>query len=100
MDSQGGMWLGTYFGGLNYYQPIRNRFKNIERIPFQKLALSDNVVSCIVEDRQKNLWIGTNDDGLNLYTPPIPNNLSITHCRENQREDGFGSNNIKIRICG
>ena len=54
MDSQGGMWLGTYFGGLNYYHPIRNRFKNIEHIPF-KNSLSDNVASCIVEDKQKNL---------------------------------------------
>lgn len=52
MDSQGGMWLGTFFGGLNYYHPIRNRFKNIKSIPF-KNSLSDNVVSCIVEDKQK-----------------------------------------------
>ena len=93
MDSQGGMWLGTYFGGLNYYHPIRNRFKNIERIPF-KNSLSDNVVSCIVEDRQKNLWIGTNDGGLNLYNPE---NRHFIHyaLQENQREEGFGSNNIK-----
>ena len=87
------MWLGTYFGGLNYYHPIRNRFKNIERIPF-KNSLSDNVVSCIVEDRQKNLWIGTNDGGLNLYNPE---NRHFIHyaLQENQREEGFGSNNIK-----
>lgn len=93
MDSQGGMWLGTYFGGLNYYHPIRNRFKNIERIPF-KNSLSDNVVSCIVEDRQKNLWIGTNDGGLNLYNPENRHFIHYT-LQENQREEGFGSNNIK-----
>ena len=93
MDSQGGMWLGTYFGGLNYYHPIRNRFKNIESIPFRN-SLSDNVVSCIVEDKQKNLWIGTNDGGLNLY---VPGSRKFSHyaLRESQREDGFGSNNIK-----
>lgn len=93
MDSQGGMWLGTYFGGLNYYHPIRNRFKNIEHIPY-KNSLSDNVVSCIVQDKQKNLWIGTNDGGLNLY---IPGTQQFIHyaLQENQREDGFGSNNIK-----
>lgn len=93
MDSQGGMWLGTYFGGLNYYHPIRNRFKNIERIPFRN-SLSDNVVSCIVEDRQKNLWIGTNDGGLHLYTPDTQQFVHYA-LQENQREDGFGSNNIK-----
>ena len=93
MDSQGGMWLGTYFGGLNYYHPIRNRFKNIERIPF-KNSLSDNVVSCIVEDKKKNLWIGTNDGGLNLYNPGTQQFVHYA-LRESQREDGFGSNNIK-----
>lgn len=41
MDSQGGMWLGTYFGGLNYYHPLKNRFQNIKRIPYQN-SLNDN----------------------------------------------------------
>lgn len=93
MDSQGGMWLGTFFGGLNYYHPIRNRFKNIQRIPY-KNSLSDNVVSCIVEDKQKNLWIGTNDGGLNLYNPATQQFVHYA-LQERQREDGFGSNNIK-----
>ena len=88
-----GMWLGTYFGGLNYYHPIRNRFKNIRRIPY-KNSLSDNVVSCIVEDKNKNLWIGTNDGGLNLFTPGTQ---QFTHyaLQEDEREKGIGSNNIK-----
>ena len=93
MDSQGGMWLGTYFGGLNYYHPIRNRFKNIQRIPY-KNSLSDNVVSCITEDKDKNLWIGTNDGGLNLYNTKTQ---QFTHyiLQEDEREIGIGSNNIK-----
>ena len=93
MDSQGGMWLGTYFGGLNYYHPIRNRFKNIQRIPCNN-SLSDNIVSSITEEKDKNLWIGTNDGGLNLYNP---NTQQFTHyiLQENEREIGIGSNNIK-----
>ena len=67
MDSQGGMWLGTYFGGLNYH-PKKNRFRNITRIPYQN-SLNDNGVMLIVEDNERNLWIGTNDGGLNLYNP-------------------------------
>ena len=65
-DSQGGMWLGTYWGGLNYYHPLCNRFQQIKHIPFSN-SLSDNVVSCIVEDKKNNLWIGTSDGGLNFY---------------------------------
>ena len=73
MDSQGGMWLGTYFGGLNYYHPIRNRFKNIRNIPY-KNSLSDNVVSCIVEDKDKNLWFTTVGQGIFKYNT-ITNHL-------------------------
>lgn len=50
-DSQGGMWLGTYWGGLNYYHSLCNRFQQIKHIPFYN-SLSDNVVSCIVEDKR------------------------------------------------
>lgn len=81
------------FRGLNYYHPIRNRFKNIQRIPY-KNSLSDNVVSCITEDKDKNLWIGTNDGGLNLYNTKTQ---QFTHyiLQEDEREIGIGSNNIK-----
>lgn len=65
-DSQGGMWLGTYFGGLNYYHPLRRRFRVIKNIPYHN-SLSDNVVNCIREDKEGNLWIGTNSGGLNFY---------------------------------
>lgn len=65
-DNQGGMWLGTYFGGLNYYHPIQYRFKHMKHIPFVN-SLSHDIISCIVEDDNNNLWIGTNDAGLNKY---------------------------------
>ncbi len=65
-DSQGGMWLGTYWGGLNYYHPLCNRFQNIKHVPMLN-SLSDNVVNCIVEDDKNNLWIGTSGGGLNYY---------------------------------
>lgn len=42
-DRSGGMWIGTWYGGINYYHPLQNRFRNIGAPP-----LNDNVVSCIV----------------------------------------------------
>lgn len=65
-DTQGGMWLGTYFGGLNYYHPLKQRFHIIRHIPYHN-SLSDNVVNCIKEDSDGNLWIGTNSGGVNCY---------------------------------
>ena len=60
-DKRGGMWIGTWYGGLNYYHPLQNRFRNIG-MP----SLNDNVVSCIVPS-QGNIYIGTNAGGLNIY---------------------------------
>lgn len=57
---------GYILGGLSYYHSLCNRFQQIKHIPFYN-SLSDNVVSCIVEDKMNNLWIGTSDGGLNFY---------------------------------
>lgn len=66
-DDQGGMWVGTYYGGINYYHPMAPAF-DIMTYSAYKNSISDNTVSCIVEDpRSGNLWIGTNDGGLNEY---------------------------------
>lgn len=66
-DDQGGMWIGTYYGGLNYYHPMAPAF-GIWQHSENRNSLSDNVISCIVEETGTgNLWIGTNDGGLNYY---------------------------------
>lgn len=67
IDNQDGVWIGTYFGGVNYYNSYSNRFS---RIPLQQRG--DNAiygfVSCIKTDfRSGAVWAGTNDDGLIRY---------------------------------
>ena len=65
-DKEGGIWAGTFFGGINYYpRPY---------ISFQKFfpdnsfnALSGNAVREICRDRYGNFWIGTEDAGLNKF---------------------------------
>ena len=59
-DSQNGIWTGTFFNGIYYYNDHRGRFTSIRNVPNQN-SLSNNVVSCIVGDRDRNLWIGTNN---------------------------------------
>ena len=65
-DNQGGMWLGTWQGGINYWHPQRNRFRNIQSAKYGN-SINDNVVSCITEDKEGNLWIGTKNGGVNFY---------------------------------
>lgn len=64
-DRQDGMWLGTYYKGLNYWHSMRNHFSSLTREKSGS-SLSDDIISCIVEDGDA-VWIGTNSGGLNRY---------------------------------
>lgn len=64
MDKEGGIWAGTYFGGVNYFPK--------QSLAFQKYfpdnstqSISGNAVREICQDQYGNLWIGTEDRGLN-----------------------------------
>ena len=67
-DKEGGIWAGTYFGGVNYFPK--------QYFSFQKYfpdnsgqSISGNAVREICEDQYENLWIGTEDKGLNKLNP-------------------------------
>lgn len=63
-DREGGMWAGTYFGGINFYPKQYTSFKKY----FPKTegnSVSGNAVREICRDNNNNLWIGTEDAGLN-----------------------------------
>ncbi len=63
-DKEGGIWVGTYFGGVNYLQ---NQFTPLERYypRVGENSISGNAVREIQKDKYGNLWIGTEDAGLN-----------------------------------
>ncbi|MCH5596432.1 ligand-binding sensor domain-containing protein [Niabella ginsengisoli] len=62
-DNQGGMWAGTFFGGLNYYSKDNARFEKYYPIPGVN-SISGNAVREICSDSSGQLWIGTEDAGL------------------------------------
>lgn len=63
-DKEGGIWAGTYFGGLNYYPRQYTSFRKF--FPeYGTNAISGNAVREIRQDGQGNMWIGTEDAGLN-----------------------------------
>ena len=63
-DKEGGTWIGTFFGGVNYYSKQYNEFKKYFPEP-DKETLSGNIVHEICKDEHGNLWVGTEDAGLN-----------------------------------
>ncbi len=67
-DSEGGIWIGTFYSGLNYVSPAYGRFSSFH---FLKNAnsLKGNIISRFCEDGDHNIWIASDDGGLNRYTP-------------------------------
>ena len=92
-DNQGGIWVGTFYGGLNYYHSMAPSFDTMTYSAYHN-SISDNTVSCIVEDPHTgNLWVGTNDGGLNEYDRK---NNHFTAFRANPNNDhALQSDNIK-----
>lgn len=67
-DKEGGIWAGTYFGGINYYPRQYITFKKY--FPFaSKNSISGYAVREICNDNDGNIWIGTEDAGLNKFDP-------------------------------
>jgi ligand-binding sensor domain-containing protein/signal transduction histidine kinase len=63
-DREGGIWAGTFFGGMNYFPKQYTAFKKY--FPdYSKNSLSGNAVREISKDKYGNFWIGTEDAGLN-----------------------------------
>lgn len=64
-DSRGDLWIGTQAGGLNRYDPDRDRFVRYIGEADAWRTLSSNTVWSILEDSDGNFWVGTYH-GLNL----------------------------------
>ncbi len=65
-DREGGIWVGTYFGGVNYISPKSNPFELYAPLEY-KNSISGKAISQFCEDASGNLWIGTEDGGLNYF---------------------------------
>ena len=62
-DREGGIWISTQFGGMNYYSSQLNRFHKY--FPQPGNSISGNLIHEICKDQYGRLWIGTEDAGLN-----------------------------------
>ena len=67
-DHEGGLWIGTYYGGVNYAAPDAGRFTTRS---LTELVSADEkyIVSCFCEDPDGTLWLGSDNGGLFRYDP-------------------------------
>ncbi len=65
-DKQGTVWVGTYWGGVNFFSPEYQHFVHFHA---SDNGLSFPVVGAMAEDKAGNIWICTEGGGLDLYQP-------------------------------
>lgn len=67
-DKEGGIWIGTNAGGINYLSSSVLKFTRY--IPLnRKETISSKRIREIIEDNNQNIWIGTEDAGVNILSP-------------------------------
>ena len=68
IDKEDGIWIGTYFGGINYHQKQYTQFKKYFPQKGHN-SISGSAVREIHKDDYGDIWIGTEDAGLNRFNP-------------------------------
>jgi ligand-binding sensor domain-containing protein len=65
-DRQGGIWIGTWSGGISYLHHADNKFSNY-RHSKDSTSLSHNMVSSFVQTHRGEILVGTERNGLNRF---------------------------------
>ena len=74
-DREGGLWVGTFYGGVHYQSPVGKRFEAFA----MESGLNGNVISRFCEDRQGRIWVASDDGGLMCYSPKEQRFISYPH---------------------
>jgi len=89
-DRDGGIWVGSNGGGINYYHPLKNKFVHIKQQYNNPNSLNNNFVNAFYEEGEL-LWIGT-EGGINLYNKKNGSYRHFVYDPNNDRT--IGSNAI------
>ncbi|WP_086476947.1 ligand-binding sensor domain-containing protein [Arenibacter amylolyticus] len=103
-DNRDRIWIGTYNGGLNIYDPYNNRFLEAED-RFNSIA-----IFAMEQDSEGNVWVGTNNgirvynsdlkivNHFNLDNTPNLNSNFITSLYEDIKGDMWVGTNLGLNV--
>lgn len=74
-DKEGGLWIGTFYGGVNYLSPLGKRFDSYT----VGEGLTGNVISRFCEDSRGHIWVASDDGGLMCYSPADQSFIPYPH---------------------
>ncbi|MBD2703560.1 helix-turn-helix domain-containing protein [Spirosoma sp. BT702] len=87
VSRDGIVWLGTYFGGVNYTKPIGISFEHLFPATDGQ-TIAGKAISQLVIDGKDRLWVGTEDGGIS-----VQDRVTGQYTYHN-RSNGLSDNNI------
>ena len=70
-DHNNNLWVGTWGGGINKFDPVTGKFTRFLYKDTDPAGLCDNIIWAINEDNDGNIWIGTDRGGIDKYIPSL-----------------------------
>jgi ligand-binding sensor domain-containing protein len=67
LDREETLWVGTFFGGLNYTNLEFSNFTSYQ--PSPTFPIAGKIVDSFAEDDEGNIWMGCDDGGLCVFDP-------------------------------
>lgn len=67
-DHEGGIWIGTYYGGVNYISPNTGQFEGFAHSRFSN-SVNGTIIGRFCEAPSGDIWIASDDGGLNCFSP-------------------------------
>jgi diguanylate cyclase (GGDEF)-like protein len=81
----GGIWIGTYGGGISRLDLESGETDHYSIVSGDKGSLSNSRVMAIFVDEQESVWVGTRNDGLSRLDPASGKFIHYRHDPENEQ---------------
>lgn len=91
-DRKGNLWVGTYYGGVNYFSLDKDKFLNFNYDGFAPANLAHSFVKDMVKDKTGNLWFATDGAGVGCLDE---NWNIISHLYTDNAEKSLRQNNVR-----
>lgn len=66
IDRNNNIWLGTFNGGLNKFNPETGEFSYFTHRPNDPSTICSNKLKRLFIDKEQNIWVGSIDNGLSV----------------------------------